>query len=145
MKYKRIRWLLALLVTALVSHAQTSMPLTDNGNGTWSLAAMPDYDVKLEVEYETDYSLIKDFTDNGDGTWMLAAMTGYNVALEVEYEDASLIAAAPTAKEGLTYTGEAQELITAGTAQGGTMMYSLDGTNFSEAIPTATEVGQYTV
>ena len=51
---------------------------------------------------------------------------------------------APTAKE-LVYTGEAQALITAGEAMGGTMLYSLDGETFSETIPTATELGTYTV
>ena len=38
---------------------------------------------------------------------------------------ASAVATAPTAK-ALTYTGSAQELVTAGTATGGTMQYSLD-------------------
>ena len=52
MKYKRIRWLLLLLVTALVGRAQTTTPLTDNGDGTWTLAVMPDYNVKLVMEYE---------------------------------------------------------------------------------------------
>lgn len=46
---------------------------------------------------------------------------------------------------GLKYNGKAQALVTAGKAEGGTMMYSLDGTNFSSAIPTATDSGTYTV
>ena len=50
----------------------------------------------------------------------------------------------PTAKE-LTYNGKAQELVNAGTAQGGTMQYSLDGQSFSTAIPTATEAKTYTI
>ena len=51
---------------------------------------------------------------------------------------------APTAKE-LVNTGEAQELVNAGATEDGTMLYSLDGENFSEAIPTATALGTYTV
>ena len=52
---------------------------------------------------------------------------------------------APVAVEGLVYTGEAQTLITAGVASFGTVLYSLDGETYSEALPTATEAGTYTV
>ena len=48
------------------------------------------------------------------------------------------VVTAPTAKSDLVYTGHSQELINAGTANGGTMEYSLDGTNYSESIPTRT-------
>lgn len=52
---------------------------------------------------------------------------------------------APRAIRGLTYNGYPVELVTPGRSSGGTMVYSLDGENFSEAIPTAKEVGTYTV
>ena len=51
---------------------------------------------------------------------------------------------APTATN-LTYNGKAQALVTAGTAEGGTMQYSLDGKAWSEKVSTATEPGTYTV
>jgi len=82
-------------------------------------------------------------TNNGDGTWMINKMLPYNLRVEVEYED--MVFTAPTAKDGLAYTGEAQQLINAGTSEDGTMKYSLDGENFSEEIPTATLPGTYTV
>ena len=44
-----------------------------------------------------------------------------------------------------TYNGKAQELVTAGTAEGGTMQYSLDGKTWSEKIPTGTDAKSYTV
>ena len=46
----------------------------------------------------------------------------------------------------LVYSGSAQELVTAGETEGGTMMYRLgtDGT-FSDQIPTGTDAGDYTV
>lgn len=52
----------------------------------------------------------------------------------------------PPAANELTYNGVEQELITAGTAESGTMLYSLakDG-EYSAAIPKATEAGNYTV
>lgn len=49
------------------------------------------------------------------------------------------------AVSGLVYSGEAQTLITAGVASSGTVVYSLDGTNFSDALPQATDAGTYTV
>ena len=51
---------------------------------------------------------------------------------------------APEAKQ-IGYTGEPEELVVPGATEGGTMLYSLDGESFSEAIPTATELGTYTV
>ena len=52
----------------------------------------------------------------------------------------------PAAIEGLKENGAAQALVTAGTAKGGTMLYSLskDGP-YSESIPTGVEAGAYTV
>ncbi len=52
----------------------------------------------------------------------------------------------PTANT-LTYNGQAQELVTPGTASGGTVKYALDSNwdDWSETIPTATEAGTYQV
>lgn len=51
----------------------------------------------------------------------------------------------PTANT-LTYTGQAQALVTEGTADGGDMMYRLGNSgDFSEQIPTGTNAGDYTV
>ncbi len=52
---------------------------------------------------------------------------------------------APTAKTGLIYTGNAQALVTAGTASGGNMWYSLDNSNWYEDIPTGINATTYTV
>ena len=52
---------------------------------------------------------------------------------------------APTAKAGLTYTGQAQVLITGGNATGGTMQYKLGTGAYSINIPKATNAGDYTV
>ena len=53
----------------------------------------------------------------------------------------------PTAQENLTYTGQEQALITAGSvAKYGTMQYSLtENGTYSQAIPTGTDAGTYTV
>ena len=52
---------------------------------------------------------------------------------------------APTPINTLIYTGEAQSLVTEGSTNFGTLLYSLDGENYSADIPTATNVGDYTV
>ncbi len=64
--------------------------------------------------------------------------------VEVTIAKAASSVTAPTAKE-LTYTGEAKALITAGTASGGTLVYSLDNVTFAKTIPTETNAGKYTV
>lgn len=87
MRYRRIIWLLALFLATMVCRAQTSIDMTENTDGTWTLDAMPAYDVMMEVEYEDDLSQAIDLTDNGDGTWTLDQMPDYNVRLIVEYED----------------------------------------------------------
>ena len=53
----------------------------------------------------------------------------------------------PTAQENLTYTGQEQALITAGSVtSGGTMQYSLtENGTYSQNIPTGTDAGTYTV
>ena len=51
---------------------------------------------------------------------------------------------APTAN-ALTYNGVEQALVTAGKTTGGTMLYRLDNSEWSEQLPTAKNAGEYTV
>lgn len=58
---------------------------------------------------------------------------------------ATPVVTAPSPKT-LAYTGEAQELVEAGTTTGGEMQYSLEQNgDYSTAIPKGTEAGSYTV
>lgn len=70
---------------------------------------------------------------------------GYSVRLVQAAIPFASVVSAPTAIEGLIYNGSAQTLITAGEAEGGEMQYSLDNTNWSAELPTATAVGAYNV
>ncbi len=54
------------------------------------------------------------------------------------------VATDPSGKK-LTYTGKPQELVTAGVADGGELQYSLDGKTYAATLPTATNVGNYTI
>ena len=51
----------------------------------------------------------------------------------------------PKADTGLTYTGSPQALVTPGTAEGGELVYSVDGGNYSYNLPAAVNAGSYTV
>ncbi|MBR2151535.1 MAG: hypothetical protein IJ902_09190 [Prevotella sp.] len=66
-------------------------------------------------------------------------------SLKVTIAKATPTVTAPKAIAGLSYTGQAQTLIEAGSTTGGTMEYSLNGTTYSTALPTATNIGNYTV
>ena len=65
-----------------------------------------------------------------------------NVTLTVN--KATTTVTAPIANT-LIYDGSEQELVTAGSTDFGTLLYSLDGETYSEGIPTATNAGTYTV
>ena len=74
----------------------------------------------------------------------------YNEAtatLTVTVSKADPTVTAPMPVTGLTYTGEEQELITAGATTGGTLVYSLTGDedDYSTAIPTGIDAKTYTV
>ena len=60
-------------------------------------------------------------------------------------EKGDITVTAPKAVDGLVYTGTAQALITAGSADGGEIQYSLDGKNYDKAIPTGTDAKEHTV
>ena len=80
-------------------------------------------------------------TDNDGGNYIVSGSTTFVIE-----KAESAIAAAPAAKTGLVYNGKEQELITAGTATGGTVKYRLGTTGeFGAAIPKAENAGEYTV
>lgn len=71
-----------------------------------------------------------------------------DIAVTVQKADIwSNLITPPTAQENLTYTGQEQALITAGSVtSGGTMQYSLtENGTYSQDIPTGTDAGTYTV
>lgn len=90
-------------------------------------------------------------TDAGtyDVTVSLAETASYpgladeNLTLTIAKAESSVTKAPEDAKS--LYNGGNVQLITEGTANGGTMQYSLDGENWSENIPTATDWKTYTV
>ena len=91
----------------------------------------------------------------GDYTasWTFTPAAGYEEyapatgTVTIKVNKATPTFTAPTAQENLTYTGQEQALITAGSVtSGGTMLYSLtENGTYSQDIPTGTDAGAYTV
>lgn len=80
------------------------------------------------------------------GTYKATLTVGeVSVSLDFEITKATPKVTAPTANT-LTYNGEAQELVSAGSTDFGTMLYSLtEEGEFTATIPTGTNAGSYTV
>ena len=101
----------------------------------------------LNTDYTVAYS---DNTAAGTATVTITAVEGSNYSgtasktFTIQKADITMTTA-PAAVADLVYSGGAQTLITAGVASFGTVVYSLDGENFSDALPQATDAGTYTV
>ena len=114
--------------------AQTATNITVVLNN-YTLVNGTDYTVDNEGgtnagDYTFTINGIGNYKDSKDGTLTIAKVTPTVVV--------------PTANV-LTYNGSAQELVTAGSTNWGTLKYSLDGETYSTSIPTATSYGNYTV
>lgn len=85
----------------------------------------------------TDYTL----TVLGTGNFTGSASTSWSI------QKAPASCTAPTGITGLTYSGGAQALVSAGSTADGTLLYALSPADdaFSAAIPTASSVGTYSV
>lgn len=100
----------------------------------------------VENTAESSY-VIKDLTTGDHKITCTVSCDGYitskSVALKVNKANCQITP--PAAVENLVYTGKEQALITAGKADGGTMQYSLNGTDWQDTVPVGTNAGTYTV
>lgn len=101
-----------------------------------------------ETEYTVSYSnnvnvgtnATVTITDKEGGNYTVSGSTTFQIT-----KVKATVTKAPTANT-LTYTGQPQTLVTAGTATGGTMQYSTEENGpYDTAIPTGTNAGEYTV
>lgn len=94
-----------------------------------------------------------DGSSNACDLYISSSLLGTNYSMNRNYGESvrlvkdamATITTVPTVIPGLTYTGSAQTLITAGVASGGTMYYSLDGSSWNTSLPSGTDWGTYTV
>jgi len=89
-----------------------------------------DYTIKISVAESLNYNSSTDLTAEN---WK------FTIAKAVS------ACTAPTPIAALTYAGDAQTLINAGTTADGTMQYSTDGTNYGTTIPAGKNADEYTV
>ena len=105
--------------------------------------------VTIEEEI-TDEDVVSEeiaFDENADrSTELIQEESVFEQVVSEEVAEAAAVdessSATAVAVEGLVYTGEPQELIT---AQEGSWTYSLDGVTYTEEIPTGVNAGEYTV
>ena len=96
---------------------------------------------------------IKPNAGDYEAEWRFTPAAGYEKyatatgTVTIKVNKATPTFTAPTAQENLTYTGQEQALITAGSVTDyGTMQYSLtENGTYSQDIPTGTDAGAYTV
>ena len=120
---------------------------TYDGNAKEPTVTVKDGETTISAsEYTVSYSNNSNvgtatvtITDKEGGNYTVSGSTTFTISSA----DGSMTP--PTAKSGLVYSGAAQDLITAGSSTTGTMQYSLDGTNYSTAIPQGTDAKEYTV
>ena len=116
---------------------------------------MKDDGKTVEGTFEwTDPSTKPDKAGDYQAEWTFTPAEGYEEyatatgTVTIKVNKATPTFTAPTAQENLTYTGQEQALITAGsvTDYGPTMQYSLtENGTYSQDIPTGTDAGTYTV
>lgn len=97
---------------------------------------------------ESDETMATDWTVTpspvGVGQTVTATYSGTKHVKSVTYMGVPVVTA-PTAKQGLTYTGSEQALVVAGSTTGGTLQYQLNGGEWSATVPSATNAGTYEV
>ena len=124
-------------MTVKGSYYDKELVVVENGTGTAKTTA----EMKTKATYEGwDFETV----------WGISAAIndGYPFLRQFhpDFKEDAVLTSAPAAIADLVYTGEPQVLITAGTAEGGEVQYALstDG-EFSTALPTATNAGDYTI
>ena len=148
-----------LTVTIAKADAQVTAPTAKTGltyNGESQALVVAGSAIGATIEYKlgdgewtTD---IPTATDAGEYMviYKAVAAANYNVVdteqqLTVTIAKADAQVTAPTAKTGLTYNGESQALVVAGSAIGATIEYKLGDGEWTTDIPTATDAGEYTI
>ena len=106
--------------------------------GSLSLTKGTDYDYSYTNNTNVGTAKVT-VTFKGTYAWLGSVEKEFTIA------KATPAVTAPTAVENLIYNGSAQALVNAGSTDFGTLLYSLDGQNYSADIPTGKDAGTYTI
>jgi hypothetical protein len=137
------------LANATVTPATTSYPYDNNEHKPSVTVKLNGTELTLDRDYTVAYP--EDCINAGEKTITIEGKSLYNGTATGTFEitkTEAVMTVAPTAIANLTYNGEAQVLVTDGTATYGTLKYTLtagDATDYSETLPTGTEAKTYTV
>ncbi len=142
----KAQWSIVAADAQLFTIQLSNSSLVYNGTELKPTATVKDGDAVL-VE-GTDYTLA--YTNNvnvGTATVTATGIGNYSGTKTATFTitQADMVITAPTVKEGLVYTTQAQALANAGTVEGGELFYSLDNTQWTTTVPTGTEAKEYTV
>lgn len=117
-------------------------------SGTRLTPAVTVKDGPAVLAENTDYTLTYSNNLNAGTATVTAQGIGNYTGTQTktfEIQRANVALMPPVAKAGLVYTAKAQQLVIAGSAEGGEMQYSLDRQAWSTALPTGTDAREYTV
>ena len=128
---------ISLSGTTFVYDGQEKKPTVTVKDGTTTIPTS-EYTVNYSNNINVGNATVT-ISDKDGGNYIVSGSTQFTITA------APVNVTAPKAKSGLVYNGEAQELITAGSSSNGEMQYSLDGSNYSTAIPKGTDAKTYTV
>ena len=93
----------------------------------------------------TEGSNVGDYTITPSGVTATNYAITFNTGTLTVNKASATITAAPTPVTDLTYDGAEHSLVSAGSVSAGTMKYSLDDSDYSTAIPTASAIGTHRV
>lgn len=154
---------LAVAITAPVKGKTPQSDITGTnytGSITWDPAIAAGGKFAADIEYTANvtltakdgYQFASDVNPTIEGaTISNVSADGTKLTFKAKFDatgsfPAASVTSPPTAKPDLKYTGEEQYLLSSvATANGGTVQYSLDNSNWSTAIPKGTDAKTYTV
>ena len=128
---------ITLSATSFVYDGQEKKPTVTVKDGNTTIPAS-EYTVSYSNNVNVGSATVT-ITDKNGGNYVVSGSTTFQITAP------SATLTPPSAKTGLVYTGSAQELVNAGSSTTGEVQYSLDGSNYSKAIPKGTDAKTYTV
>lgn len=131
--------------TTLDAMTYTGSPLTPNLDGKITYNSMT-----LVQGADKDYTLTyANNTNVGEATITVSGKGNYKDDITVKFnitKAAPTVTEAPTAKTGLIYNEQDQDLVNGGSATGGKIQYSTDdGQTWQDAVPTGKDAGDYPI
>ena len=141
-----------ILEVTIAPKSVSTIVLNENDYTYDGLEKKPEVTVKDGDEILSSSEYTVSYSDNinaGTATVTVSDVEGgnYNVdgAVTFKIKKATGELTAPTSKTDLKYLGTAQDLVNAGTSTTGTVLYSVNGGDYSATIPQGTKAGSYTI